>query len=383
MRLSIYIHDFHPQIGHARAMQELLNGLSVAQKASIESLEVVAFTSADLETIFAQFDCPKHFTQIPFPKLKPFLLKMIFYHVISLLHSLSLGLHSKKIGIGIACLNVDIVNVQFIHEQWKPHFFLNRKLSLIGKLYKKLLFFYFLAAEKYVYSFRKRTTYIVIAQFIKNFLNEKFNTSQEKMVLIPSGVNTDEFKLLNISEDDLLKKLTKTYPELATLDINLPIALFVGALERKGLDRVLDGLKKITNAQLIVIGKSENPKFQMPELNFRIIHIPFSKEVSLFYQLSDIFIFPTRYEPFGLVIIEAYAMGLDLIIPFEDVGASEIIPQIDGITFFHQNDKMPLQRLKKVSIETKVSRREERLEKIKNYSWETSAKQFYNCLKNS
>ena len=380
MHLTIYVHDFHPQIGHSRAMQELINGLSSEQKASISSIELVAFTCTDLNQMFPNFHCPKKFTKIPFPKLKPFLVKMLFYHIISLIHSLTFAARRKKIGVGIACLNIDIVNVQFIHEQWKKHFFQNRNLNYISKLYKKLLFTYFSFVEYFIYSIKKGTHYIVIADFLRNYLNQEFKTPIKNMALIPSGVNTDEFKLLNVSSDDLLKKLILNYPNLKEIDPNLPIALFVGALERKGLSRVLETLNKIPNAQLIVIGKSEYSNFEMPKLSFKIVHIPFTKEVNLFYQLSDMFIFPTRYEPFGLVIIEAYVMGLDLLIPIEDVGASEIIPQSSGINFFHQNAEIKLLSLQKISHTEKASRRIDRLEKIKKYSWDISGDKFYSIL---
>lgn len=382
MHLSIYVHDFHPQIGHSRAMQELLNGLSPEQKSSIDSIEVIAFTCSDLNNMFSDFKCQKRFTRIPFPNIKPFLFKMIFYHVLSLIHSCTKGLNKKKIGIGIACLNVNVVNVQFVHEQWRKYFFKDRKLSLTSMLYKKSLFLYFSIVEKYIYSYRKKTQYIVIAKFIKSFLQQEFAPPPGNTTLIPSGVNTDEFKLLDITAIDLIKKLSVNHPQIKEIDANQPIALFVGAFERKGLDRALEALAKTSNVQLIVIGKSELAHFEMPKLPFKIIHIPFTKEVSFFYQLADFFIFPTRYEPFGLVIIEAYVMGLDLLIPIENVGASEIIPPSDGIFLFHQSDEIHIQDLKKITIEQKKMRRVERLSKIKQYSWEVSGDKFYSILAN-
>lgn len=380
MHLTIYVHDFHPQIGHSRAMQELLNGLSSNQKNSISSVEVVAFTCTDVEVLFPSFKCYKHFTRVPFPDIHPFLFKIIFYHLFSLIHSLTIGAKKKKIGIGIACLNIDIVNVQFIHEQWKTHFFQSREFSFFSKYYKKLLFLYFFMAEKFIYSYRKNIKYIVIANFLKTFLNKKFNTDINSMLSIPSGVNIDEFKLLELTNENLLAKLSINHPEIKKINPTRPIALFIGALERKGLNRALTALNKIPNIQLVVIGKSEQRKFKMPTLSFQIIHIPFSKDVNLFYQLADFFIFPTQYEPFGLVIIEAYAMGLDILIPTENVGASEIIPKTNGVYFFHQGDEINLPTLKKIPLEEKKIRRIERLGKIKQYSWEASANKFYSIL---
>ena len=380
MNITIYVHEFHPQIGHSRAMQELLNGLTLEQKSNIKSIEIVSFTCGDLDIMFPDFHCPKYFTKISFAELKPFLIKMIYYHAISLVHSFTQGRNRKKIGIGIACLNVNIVNVQFIHEQWRNLFFNNRKLSLIPKIYKKILFAYFALFEKYIYAIKKDIQYIVIANFLKNFLLEKYKTPLSSMALIPSGVNVKEFKFQDITNEELFKNLVLKYPQLENINIAEPIALFVGAFERKGLARTLDLLSTIPNAQLIIIGKSENPKFKIQNLPFKTAHISFTKEVNLFYQISDAFIFPTQYEPFGLVIIEAYVMGLDLVIPIDNVGASEIIPQSEGISYFYQNDDIRLDNFKKILLENKKARRLERLENIKKHSWISSADKFYSIL---
>ena len=55
MKISIYVHDFQPQIGHSRALIELFNGLLPEQKNKISLIEVVSFTSAPLDTIFSDF----------------------------------------------------------------------------------------------------------------------------------------------------------------------------------------------------------------------------------------------------------------------------------------------------------------------------------------
>ena len=380
MNLTIYVHDFHSQIGHSKATQELLNGLTLDQKASVSSIEIVAFTSSDLNEMFPDFHCKKYFTPISFPTLKPFILKMFYFHLASLVHSLTKGLKRKKLGIGIACLNVDIVNVQFIHEQWKSEFFKHRKLPPLSLLYKKLLFLYFLIAEKYIYSNKRNSKYIVIAKFLRNYLHHKFHTNPDRMTLIPSGVNAVEFSLVENNNEDLKLKIAQHHKEIEKIDVNQPIALFVGALERKGFFKALAAIQKIPNAQLIVIGRSEDKNFEMPKLPLKIIHIDFTTEVRLFYQLADMFIFPTTYEPFGLVILEAYATGLDLVIPRENVGASEIISQTEGIYFFEQNNPLTLPPLKKISLKEKQIRRLERLSLISAYNWNASGEKFYTTL---
>jgi UDP-glucose:(heptosyl)LPS alpha-1,3-glucosyltransferase len=65
------------------------------------------------------------------------------------------------------------------------------------------------------------------------------------------------------------------------------------------------------------------------ELTERIIFVgPKSNDVERYYAASDIFILPTLYEPFGLVILEALASGLPSIFS-ACAGASEWLE--DGV----------------------------------------------------
>lgn len=381
MKISVYVHEFQPQVGHSRALIELFNGLLPEQKNKISSIEVVSFISSPLNEILPDFKCEKKITHVPLGFLKPFILKMFFYHVFSFFHSIIFASKNKKIGIGIACLNVDIVNVQFIHRQWDLQYFANTSLGFFKRIYKKVLYLYFSVAENYIYNIcGNKIDFIVIAQFMKKFLISTFHTPESSLHMIPSAVNSTEFNFSTMSQIELFNYLIKRYPVLAALDLQRPISLFVGAYERKGLDIALEALSQIKDCQFIIIGKPEQfSKLVIPS-SINSFLIDFTKEVHLFYELADLFIFPTRYEPFGLVIIEAYVMGLDLVIPSVNVGASEIIPQSDGVHFINQNDHIKLQPPVKISKELKNARRIQRLKNIEKYSWANASQTFYSIL---
>lgn len=381
MKISIYVHEFQPQVGHSRALIELFNGLLPEQKNNISSIEVVSFVSSPLDEILPAFKCEKKITQVPLVFLKPFILKMFFYHLYTLYHSIVYASKRKKIGIGIACLNVDIVNIQFLHRQWDAQYFKSTTLGFFKKAYKKVLNLYFSVCEDYIYTTQdKKIDYIVIAKFMKKFLKDSFGTNETSMHLIPSGVNVTEFNFSKMSQDELFSYLIKRYPVLSTLDPQKPISLFVGAYERKGLATALRAISTIKDCQFIIIGKPEQfSNFVIPK-TINAFLIEFTKEVNLFYELSDLFIFPTKYEPFGLVIIEAYVMGMDIVIPSENVGASEIIPQSDGIYFINSTDEINLPVPSKISADLKKERRIERLKNIENYSWANASKTFYSIL---
>lgn len=379
MKLSLYVHDLHPQIGHSRALIELINGLSVDQKSQITSIETISFTTTELDELFPNLKCEKIFVQVPGAKLKPFLLKMAFYHLFSFIYSHLFARNKIKIGIGIASLNVDISNIQFVHEQWSELFFSKRKLNFLSLIYKKILFSYFHFAEKHFFK-KSNVQFIIIANFIGEFLTKKFKTKTEQFTLIPSAVNTGIFNFSSNSISDTWQSLIAHYPELKKLDPQSPIILFVGAFERKGLDLALDYVQKIPGAQFIIIGKPEGFQLWTWPQHIQCVHIPFTKRVHEFYDISDLFIFPTYYEPFGLVIIEAYAMGLDLIIPKDNVGASEVIPELDGIYYYLQGHSLPKWLPTKITREQKIQRRADRLSRLGNLTWEKNAQIFFLLL---
>lgn len=378
MNLIIYVHDFHPEIGHSRAMIELINGLNLEQKNQIQTIEIVSFTSSDLNIIFPDFKY-KRLTKVPFANLKPFILKMFFYHLYTMIHTFFRPKSDIKVGIGISSLFVDISNIQFIHQQWETIFFQQRKLSPLSLIYKKILFKYFSYAEDYLFH-KEKIQFISIANFISKYLIEHFHAIKENIYLIPSAVNPQEFKLSPKTTIEVFEELCADFPELRKLDLNKPIAIFAGAYERKGLDRALNYLTNFNDQQFIIIGKPEDETNWTFPNNLNIVRIKFTKKINLFYEISDLFIFPTYYEPFGLVVIEAYAMGLDLIIPRDNVGASEIIKQLPGVFFHQQKDDLPTYNFAKLSREEKMKRRNERLAQLENITWEQGAQTFFKIL---
>jgi glycosyltransferase involved in cell wall biosynthesis len=383
MKISIFVHELLPQVGHSRAMIELINGLTIEQKSNIEYIETISFESKDLNQLFPEINCPKKIIKIPGMTLKPFLLKMFTYHILSFFYSLFFCRKKIKIGIGIASLNVNISNIQFIHKQWEMLFFQKRRLNLIQKIYKKALFKYFEIGEHLLFK-NKNIQFIVIAHFLQNFIKSTFGTGVEQIHLIPSGVNTTEFSIESLNQQQIIDNLVSKHVALKIINFDEPVILFVGAFERKGLDRVLDYLKDKPSSQLILIGKPESYSSWNFPTNIRIAHVLFTEEINLFYAISDIFIFPTYYEPFGLVILEAYSMGLDLIIPKDNVGASEILinesDNEDGIYFFLQQGILPEIHFKKVDLNQRKKRRRDRLNKLSQFSWEKSAEKFYSIL---
>ena len=106
--------------------------------------------------------------------------------------------------------------------------------------------------------------------------------------------------------------------------------LFVGSgFKRKGVGSLLRALPLLReNIHLAVIGKERLRPYRHTAdrmgLHDRVHFLGPRQDVEQFYQAADIFVFPTIYEPFSNVCLEAMAAGLP-VVTYCINGASEVI----------------------------------------------------------
>ncbi len=117
---------------------------------------------------------------------------------------------------------------------------------------------------------------------------------------------------------------------------NQPLqVLCIGRLHpQKGIEYLLQAAKELPeDFQFTILGDGELfPKFQIfiEKNNIKNISLKgFQKEVQAYYEQADIFVLPSRWEGFGIVLIEAMAMGLP-VIASDTGGIPELIHQGKG-----------------------------------------------------
>ncbi len=381
---AVFVHDFHLEVGHSNALIELLRQIPAEQ---IESLKIFSYTSSapvDLFPALAQ-QGKVEVVRLPVTNLYPALLKIIFFHLWSYLYiKFFLSKNYIKIGIGVASLDVDFVNVQFIHRQWKDIYFKYRKFPWWVSIYKRSTYWYLGICEDYLFR-RKNIQVMVIADFMKKYFMEKYKLDRQQLSLIYSSVNLDKFSISPKGRQELFDDLRIDYPQLETIDTGKPILLFVGAYERKGLYRILDDIRKDAKNryQMIIVGQPESvaDKIDFPE-NLAYAQIFYTQNLPEVYSLADAFIFPTLYEPFGLVITEAAAMGLKVVVTKEMVGASEILGDLDEIVMVDGKSSLKLNEIDILTADKRQLLRTQRVKRFQEFSWSKAADLFQKSLKN-
>ncbi len=175
------------------------------------------------------------------------------------------------------------------------------------------------------------TEVIVNSNFMKGDLQRIFGLPFEKINVIPNGVNLNNFSGVEKDYD---------FRRQFAMD-NEKIILYVGRLVyEKGIQNLIAAMPKILqnyhDAKLVICGKGgmmDELKEEARNLGIenKIYFAGYcdSKKVQKMYKCSDIAVFPSTYEPFGIVALEAMLAGIPTVV--SDVGGlNEIVEH--GVT---------------------------------------------------
>ncbi|QCD52064.1 glycosyltransferase [Campylobacter sp. RM16192] len=247
----------------------------------------------------------------------------------------------------------------------------------VHKVYMKSKKFWFLNPLNFVIPALEKRCFLnskkIIANsnFIKQQIIDVYNINENKIEVIYNGVKLQEDFNKTDAKQELCKELK--------LDEKIPIILFVGSgFKRKGAKELLNLLSKIkSNFQAIIIGKDKNLNSYISlakslNLEDRVKFLGARKDVDKFYKISDILIFPTHYEPFSNVVLEALSFK-NAVITTAQNGAGEILKK--EFVMSSANDENILNLLEKLLNEKEflTSIQNDNFNLAKNFSIEKNA----------
>ncbi|WP_144113634.1 glycosyltransferase family 4 protein [Paraburkholderia sp. BCC1886] len=273
----------------------------------------------------------------------------------------------------IAWARADVNAAHFVHDGWyRCGFYPFRLLGSFYHAYQVLYTLLNIHCEKW--AFRHAEVIVPVSQKVAGEVRALGGSiADARMQVIHNGVDVDEF--------------TPGAPERARF--NLPDApfmlLFAGDLRmsRKNLDTVLHALAHTApNVHLAVAGILHNSPYPALVaslgLTGRVHFTDMVMDMPALMRSVDAFVFPSRYEPMGLVLLEALSAGLP-VITVRTAGGAEVITADSGIVLDDPNDARALAvAIERLANEPDYARQlgAHAREVARSLSWEAMAERY-------
>ena len=177
---------------------------------------------------------------------------------------------------------------------------------------------------------------IVCSNFMVGELHNFFGTPRDKIEMIPNGIDLRHIKPC---PPDVLREMRQLYAPNGER-----LLFYVGRIVyEKGLHVLLRAmpiiLDRYPNTRLLVAGKNSHEMLPLArelgiESAVSFLGFVSNQRRDCIYQTVDAAVFPSLYEPFGIVALEAMALGCNVIA--SDVGGlSEVVRHLQtGLTSF-------------------------------------------------
>jgi glycosyltransferase involved in cell wall biosynthesis len=219
--------------------------------------------------------------------------------------------------------------------------------------------------------------YIANSNCIKKIVSNKEKISLARISVVYNGIELDNFtptrpqkeikKTLGIGEDEYV----------------------VGTIGRltlqKGLDKFILIAKEVEDVKFVIVGEGELEEelkdlVKRNSLENRVIFTGLRKDIPDILSIFDIFLLTSNWEPFGIVLVEAMAIGVP-VVAFNVDGVREVVEEgcgilispnikeaVKAIVFLKENPKiahrLSAQALKLVRKKFHIKEKVKEIEKI-------------------
>jgi UDP-glucose:(heptosyl)LPS alpha-1,3-glucosyltransferase len=170
----------------------------------------------------------------------------------------------------------------------------------------------FTADERRAYGSPRLKRVIAVSEGTSRELQEFYRVPRERIVVVPNGVDGSVFKPCASAAERLALR------ERLRLRADEFVALFVGGdWERKGVRDAITAIAGFADTRLVILGSGDVGAMQAHARKVgagsQVLFPGPSRTPEEWYAASDAFVFPSRYEAFSLVTLEAAASGLPIV----------------------------------------------------------------------
>lgn len=295
MKVALVVHHVRPTGGQDRYALELARRLPAMCDLDLVAMRVEGSVPAGT---------PVHRVV---PSISPMLLRApVFQYRASRI--VARGRYDIVHTVGGALPGASVVTAQFCHAAW-------REVSPPSSWYQSRVVARAIADERRAFGHRNVRAIIAVSRRTAEEIRRFYAPVTVPLTVIPNGVDTEAFAPGSRAS-------------------GRPRLLFVGAYDRKGLDVALRALALMKHAaQLRAVGEGDRARYARLAADLgvsdRVVLEPPRDDIAEVFRSADAFVFPTRYEPFGMVIAEAMASGLP-VVTTAAAGAADLIT--DGVS---------------------------------------------------
>lgn len=222
----------------------------------------------------------------------------------------------------------------------------------------------------------------------KEQITTLYNVASERIRVIPPGVDVSVFR-------------PHANPSLCRSKLGLPDRTTVLALgrldERKGFDLYIRAVREVANVEdmsavsfILSAGDGSAQEEERRKLDHLIEELSIGKEliwlpvlseeiIPTYYGAADVFVLPSRYEPFGIVMLEAMACQVPVVATTNGGPAKVINHGNDGLLGNPEQPQQFAELIASLILEPEKRRsfgRRARRKVEREYSWETIADRF-------
>jgi len=183
---------------------------------------------------------------------------------------------------------------------------------------------------------------------------------ERKIRVIYNGIDAEKYSPTRVSQEE-----TRRVRESLGISDDEFMIFFIGRLSWvKGADTLLQSmpeiLSRVPKAKLVIVGIGDQQELLKHEVSrlgiedkvvLKYEFLPEEEKIK-FYAASDVCIFPSKYEPFGIVCTEAMSMEKPVVVGARDVSGfrEQVVPSGTYQCGFHINPYDPSDIAKFVSI---------------------------------
>ena len=299
MKIALVVHDARPGGGQDRYVLELANRLS-----ETHDVTLFARTTENLASTVT-------FHPVRAPARPLALLARTFAHRAR--KALSQQQWDIVHCVGGALPGASVVTAQYCHHAWRQAARKWRS-ELIGKgerIYRAADIRLAMHDERKTARHPALRGLIGVSRRTLDEWRSAYGAAPPVQAVVHNGVDLSQF---NPGTSEARRRLRSSLK----LPASSKVALLVGALVRKGVETAIWALGPLPDdVHLVAVGAG--PKERVRALAVRAgvsgrVHVvdPVA-DIERYYAGADMLVFPTRYEPFGMVVAEAWACGLPVV----------------------------------------------------------------------